>query len=342
MKILVTSSQPIFVGGCSLQSFMLHEILLKLGHDSHLLSFQVDVDGDWIYGLPNTHKIVTEGAQVKVYPEITQHVKAINPDIIIGFGVFAPAIVKLACPEYKVAAIPMNSAQLKKYIGTGKFEDVLHVFNHAINTPELLPIIEPVEGELLKLYDIIIPTSKLMHTVFNYFWDIKDKVKEAVFSSCLVSDNPNADRPFSDRPIDVLFAAYRWTTIKNREFVEWLYKEFTNRGLNTKIVGLDMPNSMGLIQNKELYELYSKTKIFCEVSRMESGSNVLIEAIRSGCNVITSANTGNSYLLPSFNVIRHEPREILVDRVMKLREKQEKYTIPSREEIAKQILERIT
>lgn len=152
------------------------------------------------------------------------------------------------------------------------------------------------EARLAKNYDIVQETYNLPFTKIA----ISKWIAESVNANLIV--NPpffyEQFHPHPIKDIDVLmFKTEIWW--KGAELSERIYKELTEKGIEV----VRICN----VTDEELIDLYSMSKIFIFTSSMEGMAAPPLEAMLSGCALITSPCTGNDEYTNSKNCIEVEP-----------------------------------
>jgi glycosyltransferase involved in cell wall biosynthesis len=154
----------------------------------------------------------------------------------------------------------------------------------------------------LKQSDIVIPNSLLSYNIIHNFYPGLPNLSYPVYITNIIYENVHENN-FNDRTYDIMFCSYDWKReCKNYQMVLNILKNNQIRNLKVIVVGKSQiknyDNSNVLrydyLNNEKVIDILKSVKVVVIPSKFDSNPNVLVEAISSGCNVVTSRNVGNS------------------------------------------------
>lgn len=158
----------------------------------------------------------------------------------------------------------------------------------------------------IKQSDMVIPNSLLSYNIINQIYPNIPNLYYPIYITNIVCDEFINDDfindDFNSRPYDILFCAYNWKRkCKNYEMVLDIANHEDLKNYKIIIIGKaqtkkynDNIISYDYLENDKFLQLLKTVKSVVIPSKYDSNPNVLMEAITSGCNVITSKNVGNS------------------------------------------------
>lgn len=159
---------------------------------------------------------------------------------------------------------------------------------------------------VMKLSDVIVPNSLLTYNTIKKFYGDRPNLNYPVYITNIITSKYHEDN-FINRPIDLLFCSYSWKRqCKNYSLVVEIVNKLKS---NHKIIIVGKEQSVKFsdsnvviheyLNNVHLLKLLRDVKVVVIPSKYDSNPNILIEAVISGCNVVTSKNVGNNENLDS-------------------------------------------
>lgn len=230
------------------------------------------------------------------------------PDLIFSFNYYTPILSKILFPYcnnfYFIVGNPTltigKDSIIKKDISIQKFLQETEEWDYDENTFNLeKESFEKSEGVIIdqghlniETISKVFPDKKyLFNDYFNYginilMKDLDDLELNSIKEYDLIAISSNWDR-----------------TVKNPRFLYNILKEYPQYrkiviGKKSNIYD-HLPNviSLDLLPYQEMLKYLGKSKLLLVPSYSESGSNTIIEALKSDCQVLTSKNVGYHYLL---------------------------------------------
>lgn len=197
--------------------------------------------------------------------------------------------------------------------------------------------------------DFVLPNSLLSHSIIKRFGNINNNLLEPLYLSNIVEIAKN-DISFKDRKYDLGFVAHSWKRqCKNYDFVLELINNDKLKDLSIVIVGGNQRkeeykhNSLVVFDNlnkTDVLDIFRNTKTIIVPSKYDSNPNVLVEAVYSRCNVVTSTNVGNSEYLNKRLVIKDElSMNEWIDKIRESTKELILYEGPSKEDVENEFLQ---
>jgi glycosyltransferase involved in cell wall biosynthesis len=163
----------------------------------------------------------------------------------------------------------------------------------------------------LKQSDMVIPNSLLSYNIIDNIYPNMPNLQYPIYFTNIIYNNTNDD-VLKDRMYDVMFCAYDWNRkCKNYQMVLNILNHNETKNYKFIIIGksqIAQYNHNSIVKyeylsNDKVIDFLKISKVLVIPSKFDSNPNVLIEAIISGCNVVTSKNVGNSENLDSICIV---------------------------------------
>ena len=245
-----------------------------------------------------------------------------EPDIVLAKNYRAPVTSKILFSKSKIYYLVsgvyylsiLNNYLDEKISGQtilNKFEyynNILYLLKNK-NIPSFSNIKQ--ETETIKLVDGVIFNSKLTTKLMKLYY--KDIIKDyKIINTSLLKRINNKCDDFNTRKYDIIFVCSNFNRkIKNCKFVKDLFLKEELSKYNKIVIGdgdlfedKEIKNITILKQqsNKVVLEKMKESKLLLLPSLFDSSPNTIYEALDSGCNIVTSKNTGNWELFNSKSV----------------------------------------
>lgn len=178
------------------------------------------------------------------------------------------------------------------------------------------------EMESLNKCDYILCNSMLTHNIIYTIIDDKSKLLNPINLSNIIYEKIETKR-LSERKYDIGFCAYNWKrSCKNIMLVKVLLNYYSNYNYKCIIIGKGYNNLndnityLKYVNQEDISAILENIKVLVVPSRYDSSPNILVEALKYGCQIITSKNVGNYDLLPQRNVvIRYDKSYIWIEKI---------------------------
>jgi glycosyltransferase involved in cell wall biosynthesis len=313
-RILLGSFEVPGLGGSSTASFQLFKRMLADGRDVHYFNL-IDEDPAFLQctfgpmagnpeGLPNVHNCWLNGALDPVPSQVGGLVRALDPQVVVGFGFIAALLLKHAAPDRRTVFVTGTCRQAQDYVTTGRAKDAMHLARALADTGRPPRLVNPEERQAVEACDLVLTHSPLVSEfVSRFFPAFAGKVyPNVIWFAEWICDaaRPWCDhaRQFEDRDIDVLFVASSWERReKNYPMVAAIANGLPDAAVH--VVG-DAPHPLHSVTNHgfladrgALFELLGRARCVVCPSRIDASPGVLFEASAMGCNVVASRNCGN-------------------------------------------------
>ena len=317
-RILVGCQEVPGYGGASTASYKLFEMMQNDGLDVYYLNLITQEEADYLrymFGedvgnlrcLANVYTCVLRAPLVTAQPELTDLIRLLSPDRLVGIGWIAAVVMKRAAPERRLIFITAGFSRMQNYIREGKVEDFVSLtmsIQASTSIPRLPSDGSFLEGEAVQIADRVITNADSIMFLFQHFfpsqmgkihsdviWFAEWIYKDALTYSCL-------QVPFDQRDIDILFIASNWSRPeKNYDLVKRIVSRC--EGLRVHIVGevdeqLRSARYHGLVTNRsDLFSIMGRAKAVVSPSLFDAAPGILFETSAMGCNIVASKNCGN-------------------------------------------------
>lgn len=313
-RLLFGSFEVPGLGGSSTASYALFKRMLADGWDVHYVNLVDDDPAHLHYifgpgagnpdGLRNVHDCWIGEASEVASPAVAALVRALEPDIIVGFGHIAALQLKRAHPARRTILVTGTCRQAQDYITTGRASDAMGLAR-ALAAPGRAPrLVNSAERRAVEECDLVVTHSSLVLEFVNRFFPAHaGKVYPGViwFTEWICDAARRWEdraRPFEERDIDALFVASNW----ERREKNYAMVAAIARGLGQAAVHVvgDVPRRLPSVTHHHfladrgaLFELLGRSRCVVCPSRIDAAPGVLFEAAAMGCNVVASPNCGN-------------------------------------------------
>ena len=327
IKILITSTQYPYFGGAATNAYKFINYL-RLNNYSVAGVFFEDsknnVDPDNLGGIFKASKKVSNTYISKFSNNIKQNIfDYLNgePDIILCFNFCVPIITKTHFPDSKIVYMVVgnpsltlgNKSMITNNISAMKF---LKITNKS-NLDNYDNKIYDLEKKSLECANFIwcdhseLPLQIVNHTFPDYFENKHNYFYHDYSSIFIKNDILNKNVKFKNKIYDLIIISSNWDRkVKNKIFAKKVLGLFPN--LKKIVIGnnsdyfQDLPNTytVDLIEYNKVIDYLTESKILLIPSLYESGPNVLIEAIYTNCQVLSSRNIGKKHMLHRYNLCK--------------------------------------
>jgi glycosyltransferase involved in cell wall biosynthesis len=308
-------------GGAATATYQLFRRMQEDNFDVHYLNLIDEQDAAYFayafgprYGNPlsldHVYNCVLEAPLYSPHSELSELIKDISPDLMIGVDFIAALLMKRASPKTILIFMTAGCQQIKDAV-TGRI--VTDLISHQeqiaqkIAQPTRLPR-RPCrqEVEAADTSDFILTHSDVTLSLFQYFYPyISGKIHprpiwfaEWIYGEAL--KYAGYCGPFFERDIDVLFVSSSWARPeKNYTLVKRLIGKLGQATIH--LLGeIEDENKLpgahyhGLLTGRDqLFTLMGRTRTVVSPSLYDSAPGILFEAAAMGCNIVTSKNCGN-------------------------------------------------
>lgn len=314
-RILLACYEVPGYGGASTASYRLFEQMQRDGLDVQYLNLIDEEDacyfryrfGDAVgnpRGLENVSNCILTETLFAPHPALADTVEAIDPAVIVADDYIATLLMKRAAPERRVIFMTAGMAQVVAYLARRRARGRFTIDELLTAARGGLTVFHAREREAMEVADLIVTHSDLIDELTRALFPLQQgKVYSRIIwrAEWITADAvPYAalGRPFSERDIDVIFAASSWARPeKNGALMRRIVSRC--RGLNVHVVGeLERAprgaHCHGLLTDREaLFALLGRSRVLVSPSRFDPAPGILWEASVMGCNVVASLACGN-------------------------------------------------
>ena len=204
----------------------------------------------------------------------------------------------------------------KKYIQNVNLNIFKHEDDELIEKENILEFVKINDKNLEYLVfrdcDYILPNSDLTYNIIKKQISY-DKLFKPIYLTNIFLEDVNNLLPFVKRKYHLGFVAYNWKrACKNYDLVKKLINHIKIKNYNIVIVGLNQSknenqnnDSFDNLDKPKLINLFKNCRTVVIPSFYDSNPNVLIEAIKYGCNVVTSTNVGNNNFINQQAIVQN-------------------------------------
>lgn len=291
------------LGGESAVASALHEQLLDDGADSSLLNLLEPADVAYCqhelgrYGnphrLPAVETIGLRAPSPGPRPEVAAALEKLAPDLLIGIGAGAAALLGKAAPARRLIFVATACHHLHL--------DRRRRRKRRSERPNLVPPLEVEEAAVSAADLVLAHSTSARRALAAHFPSYEGKLADEVLwlADWVERDVERYEarkRVFAERELDVLFVARSWKEPRaNRELMLALAER--NRGLRLHVVGDGGDAAPGGFwpeaRREQLLELMGTAKVVVLTHGLASAPFALYEATAMGCNVVASRGCGN-------------------------------------------------
>lgn len=340
MKIIVSSLQYPTYGGAATVAYAMIKYLRNINIDTCGLFFNkssvFDYDPDKIGGIflakykYRSNEIYTNGSideskaginnfnenlimDVKI--SINNYLKG-NPSLILCIGNNIASFNKAIYPNVKIIMFVAGVVYSRYYANRNlSIRDYLKLDNVIVKLKQTSYALHEIDD--IKSSHKIIPNSDLMLEAYNKIYpEYKDKICQDIFDTsnlvnCLLKsdDLMTSINNNVTKDIDVIIICSNLNRLeKNVMFLKPLLKKYDNYkkcliGENNENY-LDLDNTIltGFVPYLKVHEYLSRSKLLILPSLCESAGNVVREAVKNKCLVLTSNNVGFYKCFPEISI----------------------------------------
>jgi glycosyltransferase involved in cell wall biosynthesis len=300
-KILISSTQPIYVGGASTNSYALIKLLRKYGYKVAGLFFinsPNKCDPDNIGGI---FTIVNGNNSDSVKLEVEKFLGG-SPEIILAKNYAAPVQSRqiwggTAEVAYLVSGSPQMMSLSNKNISAVKYL-----------TASMPPEIHKPEQQAVKVSNYIIPNSTITRKMLiKNYPKIRGLVNPINTSLALNISNSKVMK-WDQRKYDIAFICSNFSrTVKNSKLAFNIFSNPDFSAHNKLAIGdnsqrfgeINNTKQIDLLAHDKIINILGNTKLVICTSYFDASPNIIQEALSQGCNILVSKNCGWSEIYPS-------------------------------------------
>jgi glycosyltransferase involved in cell wall biosynthesis len=315
-RILIAVFEVPGLGGASSSAYALFRKMRADGVDVHLVNLVDACDLPYIQytfgpacgnpgGLGNVQTCIVDDTGHRRHEGLACLVAAIGPDVILGYGDIAAALVKLAAPTVGVVFYAAGSQQAGIWLTRGRVPDGLALLDRCVTTVQAPAVVPGRESRAVGSADLIVACSEMIRALLEYFFPypqsckvFPDVIPQAEWIAEAAATDGGPGKPFSEREIDLLFVASSWRRAeKNLATVERIASRLSN--LRIGIVGEVAAGIPGaachgfLPDAQRVLGLMADAKAVVCPSVFDASPGILFQASAMGCNIVASKNCGN-------------------------------------------------
>jgi glycosyltransferase involved in cell wall biosynthesis len=337
-KLLLACYEVTGYGGASTSAYGLFKALRRDGIDVSLVNLIEEQDVPYYryalgenfgnpLGLENVHNAVLAAPVFGPQPKLEALLRQVAPSVLIGIGWIAAKMLKQASPASLLLFLTTGCEALKQSIELKLVGDFLAA-EAMLRADKGAPVF-PRTGEqhAVETADLILTHSEMtMFLLRHYYWSHAGKIHsrviwmaEWIYAAAL--DFAEANQPFSQRDIDVLFIASSWSRPeKNFGLVEKMSSRL--KGKNIHVVGAvvkplrDVTQHGLLRQAKDVFRLMGRAKVVVCPSLFDAAPGILFEASAMGSNIVASKNCGNWQICDDRLLVDRFDLEVFVEKTM--------------------------
>ena len=331
VNILIVSADLPFIGGCGTNSYYLINKLSTIKRYNVIGLFITNIEGNLnplnynnkLYKVDINNKIIDNIQSIK--KEINNEIGEIDIIIIKNYKsfVFINKVFKnekkifissgLRYFTYEVESKNKTSSQLI----SEKYNSFEYTFDSSIldNNDNFYDNV--IKNDLfLEKYvyensDKILSNSELTTIILKHSNIQNITTINTSYINYFNQDTIN----FNDRKYDIIFIAYNLSRkLKNYDLIYNIFSKdiFNNKkiiiiGIDDQIKKINKENIIykGYLNNNDIIEILKNTKTLICSSYYDSNPNTISEGISCGCNIITSYNVGNSYIIDDELIVKN-------------------------------------
>lgn len=255
-------------------------------------------------GLKGVFNCFLQGNNYRHQVNLHNLIESIDPDLVIGIGLTAVYILKMADPRRKLIYLTTGCGWMKGYLKWHPKGDFLSFAQRLLNHPERIAGGNEMERKAVQMADLVVTHSDItlqLHKAIYPSSAAKLYSKVVWFSEWIYEDAleyAQRRKDFVDRQNDVLFIANDWgRPEKNYRLVKKIIARLKDLAVHIvgevreKLPGVTYHNFVG--NRAALFTLMSDSKVVASASSFDASPGILFEGSAMGCNVITSKNCGN-------------------------------------------------
>jgi len=304
------------LGGASSSAYALFRKMRTDGLDVHLVNLVDTFDLPYIQytfgsaygnprGLANVHTCVLDDTTLRRHDGLAGLVEAIAPDVILGYGDLATALVKLAAPEVGVVFYAAGSQRAGTLLARGRVADGCALLDRCVTAVHAPAVMPGRESQAVQSADLIVACSGMIQRLLEYFYPypqsctvFPEVIPQAEWIAEAAAGDGGPGKPFAERELDLLFVASSWARVeKNLPMVERIAARLP--GARIGIVGEAAPGIPGatrygfVADSQAVLGLMASAKAVVCPSRFDASPGILFQGSAMGCNIVASKNCGN-------------------------------------------------
>lgn len=314
-KVLIASYEVPGWSGASTSAYNLFRRMQAQGLDVCYVNIIDNLDQEffrWVYGscfgnprlLDNVHNCILDEWLFSPHPGLDELIRTLSPDIMIGIDYIAALLLKTSAPTRPLVFLVASLNQVTSYLARQVRPSAFTLEKYLDRARRAHGICHLKEAEAIYVADLIVTNSELIRNLIVQVFPsangrvLPDVIWGADWIIQDAQDHASLTRPFSERDIDVVFAANSW--LRPEKNYQWIYKITRGLGdLSVHIIGevdkeLDGAIYHGFLADRsDLFAVLGRSKVLVCPSLFDTAPGILWEASVLGCNVVASRNCGN-------------------------------------------------
>lgn len=315
-KIIFVSVDIPYIGGCATNTYRMIKALRELsqrGHSIHgifISNQEGEVNPD---GLPNIHRVpygretrqkLIECRRIIEAADTIDHISYI---FLKNYKLYP--FVQSVFGDVRVIFSPsgFRSVSSSDHHSAGYLESKSVINMTNIQDPHqfILDNDRYLDDYAIKNADLVMPNSRLSHQFIDESLPKMPTLRSALYITnvCYEPEKVPKDA-FAEREYDLIFCSYDWKrSCKGYPLVTKIItdpsmarKKILIIGKTQRLQGAALPSnttSLSYLPNDEVLNYLRRSKVLVIPSVYDSNPNILVEAVLSGCNVVTNRRVGN-------------------------------------------------
>jgi len=321
--LIVSTTYP-YNGGAATVAYLLHDFLTKRGYTSVCIFIDNQAHRDGKLSNPDNFPNVLTAPLCKLQKfrmddylflkEKLSHILSKNY-IILAFNYLAPIFSRKIFPTAKIYYMLTGCS----YINNNNVINVEQLINGQIN----LSLVNPLEREAIVLSDYIVPNTYLIKNLFEHIYMCKIMPPidlHEIFRMDPSLKDKNTDK---DRIYQLVFICSKYSRkVKNIDLAVQIFSSFKNEpclaiGAESSHYFTNMPwvTCPGFLNQKQVCQFLSKSKLLIVTSHIESYSISSVEAAQCGCLVLASKNVGATLTMHPYFIMDDYQPEKWIDQI---------------------------
>ncbi|MDB4906546.1 MAG: hypothetical protein JWO05_1330 [Gemmatimonadetes bacterium] len=334
--MLLGVTEPPGYGGGASAAYGFFRRLCADGLDAHLLNMLDERDEAYYrftFGealgntaqIPTVRPLLVHGLLTGSQPAIARAVREVDPDLLVAFGYHAALLLCNAAGDIPVVFITQCCRLAQDHVSSGYAGSASEVREH-LAQGNGSPLVNRHEREAVRRASLVLTHSPMTLSLMQQCYPREvGRIFPTPFSfGKWISDDARVHqgraRPFAERDIDVVLIASNWSRReKNWPWVEALAKALPMASIH--VVG-EVPREIpgvthhGFLASREdVMSLLGRARCVACPSLIDAAPGVLFEGSVMGCNLVASANCGNSELCNPALLVAPFTTSAFVERV---------------------------
>lgn len=312
-KLLLGCYEAPGFGGASTSAYELFRAMRADGIDLHFVNLIDERDRVFFEytfgcrlgnpdGLPAVSNAFINESFFAPQPQLAQMIDRRAPDVMIGVGYVAAAVLKATAPECRLVYLT-TGCRLAEEIVRGGDANAFRLLTGGPTPSRRLTYVDDQRRALSDADLVITHSGQTRDFLLRFYPEQSGKIYPRVIwfaewiHAAARRDLPAPPR-FAEREIDVLFIASSWDRrVKNYGLVRRVAEQLKSHSVH--VVGdvekpiVNVTHHGFLARRESVLALMGNTRVVASPSLVDSAPGVLFEASALGCNVVASKNVGN-------------------------------------------------